>query len=152
MLYRTICCMVVFLMFSCQTPPAPKEIAKPSVEFLTSENAVYPFSEAVRVGDLLILSGQIGTDPATGKLVEGGVEAETRQTMENIRNVLEKYGSSMNSVVKCTVMMEDMAEWPKMNEVYAGYFPDHFPARSAFGADGLALGARLEIEAWAVME
>lgn len=108
-----------------------------------------PFSEAVRVGSMLYLSGQIGTRPGTTELVDGGIQAETRQAMENIRTVLERYGSSMDRVVKCTAMMADMAEWQAMNEVYAGFFPDHKPARSAFGATGLALGARVEIECWA---
>ena len=109
----------------------------------------YPFSPAVRVGDVLYLSGQIGTD-STGKLVAGGIEAETRQTMENIRDVLVRTGSSLDRVVKCTVMMADMREWPAMNTVYATFFPSNRPARSAFGATGLALSARVEIECIAV--
>ena len=105
----------------------------------------YPFSPAVQVGHLLFLAGQIGTD-STGRLVAGGIKAETRQTMENIGDVLGRVGSSWERVVKCTVMLADMAEWPVMNAVYASYFPKQFPARSAFGATGLALGARVEIE------
>lgn len=105
----------------------------------------YPFSPAVRVGDLLFLSGQIGTD-STNRLVSGGIEAETRQTMNNIRDVLVRTGSSLDRVVKCTVMMADMGEWPAMNAIYTTYFPRHKPARSALGANGLALGARVEIE------
>jgi 2-iminobutanoate/2-iminopropanoate deaminase len=109
----------------------------------------YPFSPAVQAGGLLFLAGQIGTD-STGRLVVGGIKAETRQAMDNIRDVLDRVGSSMDQVVKCTVMMADMAEWPAMNAVYASYFPRQFPARSAFGATGLALGARVEIECVAV--
>jgi 2-iminobutanoate/2-iminopropanoate deaminase len=122
--------------------------AVPDVEYLTPDGPpTRPFSPAVRVGDLLFLSGKIGTDPAAGgKLVEGGIQAETRRTLENIRDVLERSGSSLDRVVKCTVMMADMAEWERMNEVYATFFPTHKPARSAFGASGLALGARVEIE------
>ena len=105
----------------------------------------YPFSPAVRVGNVLYLSGQIGTD-STGRLVPGGIGPETRQTMENIRDVLARTGSSLDRVVKCTVMMADMAEWPAMNAIYTTYFPTHKPARSALGANGLALGARVEIE------
>lgn len=108
-----------------------------------------PFSAAVRVGEMLYLSGQIGTD-ASGSLVAGGIEPETRQTMENIRAVLEANGSSMSRVVKCLVMLADMAEWGAMNQVYVTFFPDHLPARSAMGASGLALGARVEIECIAV--
>ena len=112
-------------------------------------NRSLPFSAAVRVGDMLYLSGQIGTDSA-GALVPGGIEPETRQTMENIRAVLEANGSSMGRVVKCLVMLADMAEWGAMNRVYVTFFPDHLPARSAMGASGLALGARVEIECIAV--
>jgi 2-iminobutanoate/2-iminopropanoate deaminase len=105
----------------------------------------YPFSPAVQVGNLLFLAGQIGTD-STGKLVPGGIKAEARQAMENIGDVLQRVGSSWDQVVKCTIMMADMAEWPAMNAVYATYFPRQFPARSAFGATAVALGARVEIE------
>ncbi|HEX6972310.1 MAG TPA: RidA family protein [Limnochordia bacterium] len=106
-----------------------------------------PFTPAVQVGDLLFLSGQIGTSAdAQGGLVPGGIQAETRQTMENIKDVLEKSGSSMDRVVKCTVFIADMREWDAMNEIYASYFPNHKPARSSLGASGLALNARVEIE------
>jgi 2-iminobutanoate/2-iminopropanoate deaminase len=113
-------------------------------------NPSLPFSAAVRVGDMLYLSGQIGTDSA-GALVTGGIEAETRQTLDNIRVVLEANGSSMDRVVKCLVMLADMAEWGAMNRVYVTFFPDHLPARSAMGASGLALAARVEIECMAVV-
>lgn len=117
-----------------------------SPEYLTPFGApAYPFSPAVRVGPLLYLSGQIGTDSAN-HVVAGGIEPETRRALENIRDVLARSGSSMDRVVKCTVMMADMREWPAMNAVYATYFPAHKPARSAFGTTGLALGARVEIE------
>ncbi|MBX3131806.1 MAG: RidA family protein [Gemmatimonadaceae bacterium] len=108
-----------------------------------------PFSPAVRVGDVIFLSGQIGTDPGANAsaVVPGGIEAETRQTMDNIKRTVEAVGSSMDKVVKCTVMMADMAEWDRMNAVYREYFsPGRLPARSAFGTSGLALGARVEIE------
>lgn len=106
-----------------------------------------PFSPAVQVGNLLFLAGQIGTSAnAQGGVVPGGIQAETRQTMENIKDVLEKSGSSLDRVVKCTVFMADMREWDAMNEVYATFFPRNKPARSAFGANGLALGAKVEIE------
>jgi reactive intermediate/imine deaminase len=99
---------------------------------------------------MLYLSGQIGTD-ASGGLVPGGIEAETRRTLENIRAVLEANGSSMDRVVKCTAMLADIGEWAAMNKVYVTYFKEPFPARSAFGASGLALGARLELECWATV-
>ena len=120
-----------------------------SPEYLTPFGApTRPFSPAVRVGDLIFLSGQIGTDArASGTVVAGGIEAETRQTMDNIKTVLEAVGSGMDRVVKCTVMMADMKEWNRMNAVYRTYFPaDRMPARSAFGSNGLALDARVEIE------
>jgi 2-iminobutanoate/2-iminopropanoate deaminase len=104
-----------------------------------------PFSEAVRAGNLLFLSGQLGTG-ADDRLVRGGIQAETRQALENIRAVLERHGSSLERVIKCTAMLADMKEWAAMNEVYVTCFPKHLPARSAFGATGLALGARMELE------
>lgn len=82
----------------------------------------------------------------------GGVGPETRQTMENIRAVLEAGGSSMDRVVKCLIMMADIVEWPAMNEVYVTFFEDHFPARSAFAGTGLTLGARVEVECWATVD
>lgn len=105
-----------------------------------------PFSPAVRAGDLLFLSGQIGIRPGTLELVPGGVRPETRQTLENIRAVLEHAGSSMDRVVKCTVFLADIEDWPAINEVYRTFFPTDPPARSAVAGSGLALGARVEIE------
>jgi len=105
-----------------------------------------PFSTAVRVGDLLFLSGQIGTLPGTRQLASGGVAGETRQTMENIKTVLEFAGSSMDRVVKCTVFLLDIEDYAAVNEVYATYFPVDPPARSAMAASGLALGSQVEIE------
>lgn len=133
---------------------AVRQTASPNVEFLVgppSEDLGLPFSEAVRVGDLLMLSGQIGNLPGTLELAEGGIQAETRQALENIRAVLERHGSSMDRVVKCTVMIDDMEQWPAMNEVYVTFFPGPKPARSALGADGLALDALVEIECWATV-
>ena len=107
-----------------------------------------PFSSAVRVGDLLILSGQLGNTP-DGKLPPG-MEAQARQAMENIGAILKGQGLGFGDVVKCTVMLDDMKDWPAFNKVYVSYFPNaKFPARSAFGADGLALGALVEVECWA---
>jgi len=104
-----------------------------------------PFSDAVRVGDTLYLSGVVGLKP-DGKL-PAGIDAQARQTMDNIGGVLKARGLGWGDVVKCTVMLDNIAEWPAFNKVYVTYFPDgNFPARSAFGADGLALGALLEVE------
>jgi reactive intermediate/imine deaminase len=108
-----------------------------------------PFSSAVRAGNTLYLSGNIGNTPGTLDLAEGGITGQTRQTMDNISNVLQEFGSSMDDVVKCTVFLADMSEWGAMNEVYKTYFRNP-PARSALGANGLALNARVEIECIAV--
>jgi len=124
------------------------------VAYLASERAKslnLPFSEAVRVGNMLYLSGQLGNLPGTMDLAEGGIEGQTRQIMANIQRILEANGSALDRIVKCTVMMADMAEWPKLNEIYVTYCPGPKPARSAFGAAGLALGAQVEIECWATV-
>ncbi|MDH4045207.1 MAG: Rid family detoxifying hydrolase [Gemmatimonadota bacterium] len=110
-----------------------------------------PFSTAVRVDDVLFLSGQIGVQPGSRELVPGGIAEETRQTMENIKAVLEYAGSSMDRIVKCTVFLADMADYALMNTVYASFFPTDPPARSALGTTGLALGAAVEIECLALV-
>ena len=112
-----------------------------------------PFSAAVKVGNMLYLSGQVGNLPGGIELAPGGIKGETRQAMENIKMVVEKYGSSMSQVIKCTVFMADIGEWAAMNEVYVTFFDeDRLPARSAMGASGLALGARVEIECLATLD
>lgn len=116
------------------------------------EDGDLPFSESVQVGELLFLSGQIGILPGQRSVVPGGIKAETRQTMINIADALERAGSSMDDVVKCTIMLADIADWPAMNEVYVGFFQNHKPARSAFAGSGLALGARVEIECIAALQ
>ena len=112
----------------------------------------WPFSEAVRAGNLLFLSGMLGIKPGTSELVPGGIQPETRQTLENIRASVLRYGGSMDRIVKCTVFLADMGEWAAMNEVYMEFFPVNRPARSALGASGLALDARVEIECIGVVE
>ena len=126
-----------------------------TIEFLNSGKVLpttLPFSEAVRVGNTIYLSGTIGVAPGTLKLVPGGIKAEAKQAMENIKTSLEAHGYAMSNIVKCTVMLADMAEWGTFNEVYKTYFANRYPARSAFGANGLALGGRLEIECIAAVE
>jgi 2-iminobutanoate/2-iminopropanoate deaminase len=108
-----------------------------------------PFSDAVRTGNLLILSGQLGNLPGTRSLAPGGMAGQARQAMENIKAIVETHGLSMADIVKCTVMLADMNDWAAFNDVYLAYFPSRKPARSAFGAAGLAYGAQLEIECWA---
>ena len=105
-----------------------------------------PYSDAVRTDNLLFLSGAIGTPPGSRDVVPGGIAAETRQTLENIKRNLEAHGSSMNDVVKCTVMLADIKDFEAMNAVYREYFPVNKPARSTFGVNGLVLNARIEIE------
>src|SRR6185312_7445246 len=126
---------------------------KVSMRFYTSPDAKaakLPFSQAVQVGDILYLSGALGNKPGTRQVVAGGIEAETRQTMENIAAVLKGNGLTFDDVFKCTVMLADMAKWEDFNKVYLTYFkPGRLPARSAFGASALALGAQVELECWA---
>jgi 2-iminobutanoate/2-iminopropanoate deaminase len=104
-----------------------------------------PFSSAVRAGDTVYLSGALGIGP-DGKLADG-MNAQARLAMDNLGAALKSAGIGFGDVVKCTVMLDNMADWPAFNQVYVTYFPDgKFPARSAFGADGLALGALVEVE------
>ena len=135
---------------------APAVLAAQQPEFLHPYGPpTRPFSPAVKVGNVLYLAGQIGTsaDASGNGVVAGGIEAETRQTMNNIKDVLSKTDSDMDHVVKCTVFMADMQEWDAMNAVYRTYFKEgKFPARSAFGATGLALNARVEIECIATVK
>ncbi len=109
-----------------------------------------PFSQAARVGDLLFLSGELGIIPGTSNLAAGGIGPETRQTLENIKATLERYGSGLDRVAKCTIFLADIAEWPAMNEVYIEFFGPAYPARSAVAGSGLARNARVEIECIAV--
>lgn len=141
---------IPFLVVALALPLAAQD--KPAVQWIAPAGAAanLPFSPAVRVGNVLYLSGQLGTD-STGKLAPGGIEAETRQALSNIKKLLEANGSSMDLVVKCLVMLADIGEWARMNTVYVTFFPVHKPARSAFGATGLALGGRLEIECIATL-
>jgi|KBSMisStaDraftv2_1062788.scaffolds.fasta_scaffold365005_2 reactive intermediate/imine deaminase len=130
------------------TTPAGGAPARPAVEHFGRPNLngkPLPFSDAVRVGDILYLSGQIGIGP-DGKLPDG-IDAQTRQAMDNIGAVLKQAGIGYDRIFHCTAFLADMKNWPAFNKVYVGYFPDgKMPARSAFGANGLALGALLEIE------
>jgi len=136
-------CLIALLSFN---------TAVAEVEYLTSEatrSLNLPFSDAVRVNGLLILSGQIGNLPGSTQLAPGGIKAEARQALENVKRILEANGSSMDKIVKCTVMMADISEWADFNEIYVSYFPGNKPARSAFGSSGLAYDGRLELECWA---
>jgi 2-iminobutanoate/2-iminopropanoate deaminase len=132
---------------------APAVLAAQAPQFITSNaRSIAPFSPAVKVGNMIYLAGQLGTDN-NNKLAEGGIGPETKQALTNIKNLLEANGSDMEHVVKCTVFLADMKEWPAMNDVYRTMFtPGKFPARSAFGTTGLALNGRTEIECMAVVK
>jgi|SRR5215211_3525386 len=127
------------LTAACVRPAAVTEL-----EFITPSPSPV-FSSAVRVGNLLFLSGQIGTDTAN-RLVAGGIQAEARQALNNIKAVLERNGSSLDRVVKCTVFLADIKDYTEFNNIYVTYFRVRKPARSALAASGLALGARVEVE------
>jgi reactive intermediate/imine deaminase len=115
-------------------------------EFFPPTNPQSPYSEAVRAGDFLIVSGQLGVRPGLAE----SFEAESRRALDNVAAVLGRHGASMDDVVKCTVMLADMGKWSRFNAVYAGYFkPGRLPARSVLGAGGLAAGAQVEVECWA---
>lgn len=147
---RMLVFLAVWVIAGCEvTVDADTEVAWLNAP--GSEDLDLPFSSAVRVDNLLFLSGAIGYDRETGALVEGGIQPETRKTLENIAETLETFGSSMDKVVKCTVFLADISEWGAMNEVYTTFFPNK-PARSALGANGLALDARTEIECIAVVD
>jgi len=112
--------------------------------------AIGPYSQAVVAGGFVFCSGQIPLDPATGEMVAGDVEAQTRRVLENLRAVLEAAGSGLDRVVKTTVFLADMGDFPAMNQVYAGFFGDVPPARAAVEVAALPKGARVEIEAVAL--
>ena len=114
--------------------------------------AIGPYSVAIRTGDLVFTSGQLGLDPATGSLVPGGIEAETRQALTNLHHVLADAGSGLEQVVKTIVFLKDMAEFTKMNAVYAEFFAENPPARSTIQVAALPKGGTVEIEAVAILQ
>ena len=158
--FSTFLLLIALSLSGCESEHSANEHAsnadqdRPFVEYLNPEGLEEPgpFSDAIRVGNLLFLSGKIGILPGTRTLAEGGIEGESRQTMENIKTTLERWDSSLERVVKCTVMIDEIAEWGAFNDVYVEYFPNDKPARSAFGADGLALGAAVEVECIATVD
>jgi len=122
---------------------------------ITTDNApkaIGPYSVAIKLGSLVFTSGQVGINPQTGEIVTGGIEAETRQVLTNVKHVLEAAGTSMGQVVKTTVFLQTMADFSAMNAVYAEYFPDDPPARSTIAVAGLPKGALVEIETIATTE
>lgn len=145
---RTLALLAAFAIAGLQAGCATQA---PAVTHLNSGKVLptgLPFSEAVRVGNTVYLSGQLGNVPGPGpiKLAPGGMAGEAKQVMDNIQTALQAHGLSMADVVKCTVMLADMSEWGAFNDVYKTYFSGNFPARSAFGSNGLAFNARVEVE------
>lgn len=134
--------MVIASVFCCGVCAEP-------VEFLNPPGVMakgLPFSAAVKVGQQVYVTGQIGTLPGTTKLVGGGMAEEAKQTIDNVKAILEANGYALRDVVKCTVMLADMSEWAAFNEVYKVAFTPPYPARSAIGANGLAFGAKVELD------
>ena len=122
-----------------------------AVQSAQAPKAIGPYSQGVRAGDFVFCSGQLGLDPASGNLVEGGVEAQTRRALQNLAGVLQAAGSSMNQVVKTTVFLANMDEFQEMNAVYAEFFPSAPPARSTVQAARLPRDAAVEIDVIATM-
>lgn len=144
--------MLLALTYLAACSVGASDQSKPLVEYLPApgtEEMDLPYTAAVRLDNTLYLSGALGIVPGTRALAEGGIQPETKQTLENIAKTLENSGSSIDNVVKCTVFLADVAEWGAMNEVYTTFF-DNKPARTAIGVGGLPLNARLEVEciAW----
>ena len=142
--YRLSMCVVMALL-------SGLALAEPPQMFPSKKYPDFPFSAAVAHNGVLYLSGDLGT-ASGGNLVAGGIGPETKQTMENIKSTLSHHGLDMGDIIKCTVFLADISEWPVFNKVYAGYFEkDRYPARSALAASGLALGARVEVECIAAL-
>jgi 2-iminobutanoate/2-iminopropanoate deaminase len=119
---------------------------KKAISTTKAPAAIGPYSQAIKVGNLVYTSGQIPIDPATGVLVEGGIKEQTRQSLNNIKAILEEVGLTMGNVVKTTVFMADMNDFADMNAVYASFFTEPYPARSAVAVKTLPKGALVEIE------
>ncbi len=137
---------IILLLASCSNP---ERFSDTKISYVQSENTKrlsLPFSDAVIVDNMIYLSGSLGNIPGTMDLVPGGIRGETIQTMNNIKAVLKSNGANMDDIIKCTVMIDDISQWSIFNEEYIKFFPNHKPARSAFGAEGLALGAAVEVE------
>lgn len=146
--------IILFQFFGCTQDSTYNEKDLRKVEYLQSDShkkSDAPYSQAVRAGDMLYLSGVIGSKPGDPGLVAGGIKPETRQAMENVKTLLETYGSSLDEVVKCMCMLGDIADYADMNEVYKKFFPENRPARSTFAVE-LPIGAKIEIECMAKLD
>jgi len=144
-----IAILFVIAGISCTTADKDQKEVK---RVITLENtpAKRPYSPAIEVDNMLFVSGQIAVSQATGKLIEGGIEDQTRQVLTNLKNIIEKSGYTMEEVVKCTVLLQDISFYAPMNLVYMEYFPQDPPARMAFAVKDLPMGALIEIDAIAV--
>ena len=139
---------ILILFVSCSGP------TDNDAEYFVSEISKelnFPFSDAAIVGDIIYVSGQIGSKPGTREVVEGGISAETIQTLNNIKMILNDLGSSSDKIFKCLCMLEDINDYNEMNKAYTTFFNSRnsLPSRSTFAGSGLALGAKIEIECWA---
>lgn len=142
--------IVTVMPFAALLATAPALAEESDAPVFTPSEMPYPFSEAVQVGNVLYLSGQLGADDSGSAVVPGGIEPETRRMFERIAATLSRHGLGFGDVFKCTVFLADMADCPAFNAIYAQHFePGRYPARSAMGVNGLALGARVEMECWA---
>lgn len=149
---QNVLCKLLLLTFTIVVFSSHAAIGDEPEIYPSSKYPDFPFSEAVAYGGVLYLSGDIGTG-TDGKLVEGGIGPESRQTMENIKATLGRHGLGMGDIIKCTVFLADISERPTFNKIYAGYFDKgRYPARSALAASGLALGARVELECMAALK
>jgi len=156
--FNRLSVFVLFIIFACTDVPQTPEV--PAIEHDTKMEVIFhkthepkkenaPFSDIVQVGDLYFLSGQIGMNQSTRTLVEGGITAETTQTLENIKAVLEHHGMDMSNVVKALVILDNIEDFGAFNNIYKTYLPQK-PARTTFAAEALAAGAKIEIEVIAV--
>jgi 2-iminobutanoate/2-iminopropanoate deaminase len=141
--------LTLLLTVACNSGRKEEEATR---KVITLENTPVkrPYSPAIEAENTLYVSGQIAVDPATGKLIDGGIEEQTRQALKNLKNVVEKAGYSLENVAKCTVLLSDISFYSGVNQIYMEYFPKDPPARMAFAVKDLPMGALIEIDAIAV--
>jgi 2-iminobutanoate/2-iminopropanoate deaminase len=143
---RVVGLLAVAALAGCASPSARRE----AIATAKAPAAIGPYSQAIRAGDAVWVAGQLGLDPATGKMVEGGIEGETRQALENVRAILSAADLGLEDVVQTQVFLADLDDFQAMNAVYAGFFPKAPPARATVQVAKLPKGARVEILAVAV--
>lgn len=141
--------LALFFLVSCNGSEKEEKTVRKVITFENTP-AKRPYSPAVEVGNTLFVSGQIGVDSSTGKLVDGGIEEQARQTLDNLRSIILKAGYSMENVARCTVLLADIAFYAQVNQIYMEYFPTDPPARMAFAVKDLPMGALIEIDALAI--